>query len=69
MYKNISFLRIRPCDNENEIYLNSRRLEGTSTFLIRSELKLEINKIHQKEFQTLSKDCLLYTSPSPRDSV
>tara|TARA_B100001057_G_scaffold263327_1_gene263519 strand:- start:20461 stop:22296 length:1836 start_codon:yes stop_codon:yes gene_type:complete len=56
MYKNISFLRIRPCDNENEIYLNSRRLEGTSTFLIRSELKLEINKIHQKEFQTLSKD-------------
>ncbi len=56
MYKNISFLRIRPCDNENEIYLNSRRLEGTSTFLIRSELKLQINKIHQKEFQTLSKD-------------
>tara|TARA_B100000212_G_scaffold318276_1_gene274593 strand:+ start:3692 stop:5527 length:1836 start_codon:yes stop_codon:yes gene_type:complete len=56
MYKNISFLRIRPCDNENEIYLNSRRLEGTSTFLIRSELKLEINKIHQKEFQTLSQD-------------
>ncbi len=56
MYKNISFLRIRPCDNENEIYLNSRRLEGTSTFLIRSKLKLEINKIHQKEFQTLSKD-------------
>ena len=56
MNKNISFLRIRPCDNQNEIYLNSRRQEGTSAFLIRSELKLDIKKIHHKEFQTLSED-------------
>ena len=59
MNENISFLRIRPCDNSNEIYLNSRRKEGTSAFLIKSELDLDISEIH--------KNCLLYTSPSPRD--
>ena len=56
MNNNISFLRIRPCDNNNEIYLNSRRKEGTSAFLIKSELELDINEIHKKDFQTLSKD-------------
>ena len=25
---NISYLRIRPCDSDNEIYLNSRYKEG-----------------------------------------
>ena len=56
MNENISFLRIRPCDNNNEIYLNSRRKEGTSAFLIKSELDLDISEIHKKDFQTLSKD-------------
>ena len=56
MNNNISFLRIRPCDNNNEIYLNSRRKAGTSAFLIKSELELDINEIHKKDFQTLSKD-------------
>ena len=56
MNENISFLRIRPCDNNNEIYLNSRRKEGTSAFLIKSELELDINEIHKKDFQTLSKN-------------
>ena len=56
MNKNISFLRIRPCDNNNEIYLNSRRKEGTSAFLIKSELDLDIMEIHKKDFQTLSND-------------
>jgi len=56
MNKNISFLRIRPCDNNNEIYLNSRRKEGTSAFLIKSELGLDVMEIHKKDFQTLSND-------------
>ena len=50
MNKNISFLRIRPCYNNNEIYLNSRRKEGTSAFLIKSELDLDISEIHKKDF-------------------
>ena len=56
MNENISFLRIRPCDNNNEIYLNSRRKEGRSAFLIKSELDLDIMEIHKKDFQTLSND-------------
>ena len=56
MNKNISFLRIRPCDNDNEIYLNSRKKEGTSAFSLKEDLNLDINKIHKKGFQTLSKD-------------
>ncbi len=59
MNKNISFLRIRPCDNNNEIYLNSRSKEGTSAFLIKSELDLDIMEIHKKDFQTLSNDALV----------
>ena len=56
MNKNISFLRIRPCDNDNEIYLNSRKKEGTSAFLLKEELKLDLSEIHKRGFQTLSKD-------------
>jgi len=56
MNHNISFLRIRPCDNDNEIYLNSRKKEGTSGFLLKEELNLDINEIHKKGFQTLSRD-------------
>ena len=53
---NISFLRIRPCDNDNEIYLNSRKKEGTLGFLLKEELNLNLNQIHKKGFQTLSKN-------------
>ena len=56
MNKNISFLRIRPCDNDNEIYLNSRKKEGTSAFLLKEELKLDLSEIHKRGFHTLSKD-------------
>ena len=56
MNHNISFLRIRPCDNDNEIYLNSRKKEGTSGFLLKEELNLNLNQIHKKGFQTLSKN-------------
>ena len=56
MNKNISFLRIRPCDNDNEIYLNSRKKEGTSAFLLKEELNLDLSEIHKRGFHTLSKD-------------
>ena len=56
MNNNISFLRIRPCDNDNEIYLNSRKREGTSAFFLKENLNLDISEIHKKGFQTLSKD-------------
>ena len=39
---NISYLRIRPCDNDNEIYLNSRKD------------KLNFHEINRKGFQTIS---------------
>ncbi len=55
MSKNISYLRIRPCDNDNEIYLNSRKNEGTSAFLIKENTSVDIELIHSKEFQTISK--------------
>ena len=54
MNKNISYLRIRPCDNDNEIYLNSRKNEGTSAFLIKEDTVVDIELIHSKEFQTVS---------------
>ena len=38
MQANISYLRIRPCDNDNEIFLNSIRKEVTSSFLINDYL-------------------------------
>jgi len=49
---NISFLRIRPCDSDNEIYLNSRKKEGTSSFYI--DKPVDFEKIHIKDFQTIS---------------
>ena len=52
LQNNISFLRIRPCDSDNEIYLNSRKKEGTSSFYIDKLVDLE--KIHKKDFQTIS---------------
>ena len=52
LQNNISFLRIRPCDSDNEIYLNSRKKEGTSSFYIDKTVDLE--KIHKKDFQTIS---------------
>ena len=52
MQANISYLRIRPCDNDNEIFLNSRRKEGTSSFFIKDDLNfVEINR---KGFQTIT---------------
>ena len=56
LQNNISFLRIRPCDSDNEIYLNSRKKEGTSTFLIKSDVLVNTDNLHNKEFQTVSKD-------------
>ena len=52
MQNNISFLRIRPSENDNEIFLNSRKKEGTSSFLIKKEL--DFNEINNKGFQTIS---------------
>ena len=52
LQNNVSFLRIRPCDSDNEIYLNSRKKEGTSSFYIDKTVDLE--KIHKKDFQTIS---------------
>ena len=56
MNNNISFLRIRPCDSDNEIYLNSRKKEGTSTFSLKTDVSVNIDELHKKEFQTISKD-------------
>ena len=53
-YNNISFLRIRPCDSDNEIYLSSRKKEGTSSFYINKEV--DVDKIHTNDFQTISDD-------------
>ena len=52
MQNNISFLRIRPCENDNEIFLNSRKREGTSSFLVKKHLNF--NEINKKGFQTIS---------------
>ena len=43
--KNISYLRIRPCDSDNEIYLNSRAKEGTSAFTLKPGLDI-LSLIH-----------------------
>ena len=79
---NISYLRIRPCDSDNEIYLSSRHKEGTSAFTLKNDTKVDFNSLLVKGFQTIAPDlsieasawfitdetiCLLYTSPSPRD--
>ena len=54
LQNNVSFLRIRPCDSDNEIYLNSRKKEGTSSFYINKKVNLET--IHKNGFQTVSDD-------------
>ncbi len=60
MENNISFLRIRPCENDNEIFLNSRKKEGTSSFLIKKNLN--IKEITRKGFQTISTKSSLQSS-------
>ena len=54
--KNISYLRIRPCDSDNEIYLNSRAKEGTSSFTLKSDLSINYDSLLVKGFQTISND-------------
>lgn len=54
--KNISYLRIRPCDSDNEIYLNSRAKEGTSSFTLKSDLTINYDSLLVKGFQTISND-------------
>ena len=54
--KNISYLRIRPCDSDNEIYLNSRAKEGTSSFTLKPDLLLNYESLLVKGFQTISSD-------------
>ena len=60
--KNISYLRIRPCDSDNEIYLNSRAKEGTSTFTLKSEIPVNYENLLIKGFQTLASDISISSS-------
>ena len=50
---NVSFLRIRPCNSDNDLYLNSRKKELTSSFLV-DDADYDLNKIHDRGFQTIS---------------
>ena len=50
---NVSFLRIRPCNSDNDLYLNSRKKELTSSFLVH-DTDYDLNKIHDNGFQTIS---------------
>ena len=50
---NVSFLRIRPCNSDNDLYLNSRKKEQTSSFLV-DDTDFDLNKIHSRGFQTIS---------------
>ena len=52
--KNVSFLRIRPCNSDNDLHLNSRGKEHTSSLLFKDK-NLDIDKIHGYGFQTISK--------------
>ena len=54
--KNISYLRIRPCDSDNEIYLNSRAKEGTSSFTLKPNPLLNYESLLVKGFQTISSE-------------
>ena len=54
--KNISYLRIRPCDSDNDIYLNSRAKEGTSAFTLKPELDIDYKNLLINGFQTISSD-------------
>lgn len=60
--KNISYLRIRPCDSDNEIYLNSRAKEGTSTFTLKSEIPVNYENLLIKGFQTVASDISISSS-------
>tara|TARA_B110000438_G_scaffold70245_1_gene70468 strand:+ start:2145 stop:4013 length:1869 start_codon:yes stop_codon:yes gene_type:complete len=54
--KNISYLRIRPCDSDNEIYLSSRLKEGTSSFTVKPDLPINYETLLINGFQTISTD-------------
>ena len=59
---NISYLRIRPCDSDNEIYLNSRHKEGTSAFTLKNDTKVDFNSLLVKGFQTITSDLSIEAS-------
>ena len=59
---NISYLRIRPCDSDNEIYLNSRFKEGTSSFTLKNDTKIDFNSLLVKGFQTITSDLSIEAS-------
>lgn len=59
---NISYLRIRPCDSDNEIYLNSRYKEGTSAFTLKNDTKVDFNSLLVKGFQTITSDLSIEAS-------
>ena len=60
--KNISYLRVRPCDSDNEIYLNSRAKEGTSGFTLKPELDIDYQNLLINGFQTISSDIVSNSS-------
>lgn len=59
---NISYLRIRPCDSDNEIYLSSRHKEGTSAFTLKNDTKVNFNSLLVKGFQTITSDLSIEAS-------
>ena len=59
---NISYLRIRPCDSDNEIYLNSRYKEGTSAFTLKNDTKVSFESLLVKGFQTITSDLTIASS-------
>ena len=59
---NTSYLRIRPCDSDNEIYLNSRYKEGTSAFTLKNDTKVDFNLLLVKGFQTITSDLSIEAS-------
>ena len=59
---NISYLRIRPCDSDNEIYLSSRHKEGTSAFTLKNDTKVDFKSLLVKGFQTITSDLSIEAS-------
>lgn len=59
---NISYLRIRPCDSDNEIYLSSRHKEGTSAFTLKNDTKVDFNSLLVKGFQTITSNLSIEAS-------
>jgi 7,8-didemethyl-8-hydroxy-5-deazariboflavin synthase CofH subunit len=59
---NISYLRIRPCDSDNEIYLNSRYKEGTSAFTLKNDTKVDFNLLLVKGFQIITSELSIEAS-------